>query len=61
MTKMTPKIAKMRPQKAKMRPKMAAGVTGTTAFFHVQNEWISDMKQRALSRQDEAQHGQDEA
>ena len=31
--KMRPKIAKMRPQKAKMRPKMAAGVTGTTAFF----------------------------
>ena len=31
--KMTPKIAKMRLQKAKMRPKMAAGVTGTTAFF----------------------------
>ena len=31
--KMRPKIAKIRPQKAKMRFKMAAGVTGTTAFF----------------------------
>ena len=51
MAKMKPTIAKMRPKMAKMSPKMAAGVTGTTAFFfHVQNEWISDVKQKALSR-----------
>ena len=31
--KMRPKIAKMRPPKSRMRAKMAAGVTGTLAFF----------------------------